>query len=276
RAAVYTATACLTLPVGGPEPICNETIITATDGNAERHSPQLAASAAPLATGLAAAYSGRSPTIDGELSADEWSDARVYRMDALDTAAPGVVVEGNPTSAADSSAAIYLKHDTNYLYVAVAVADDHVVGSASNGKSWHADAVELYLDSNNSDSKLKYPGDANGFHMSTSADGTQTAGSLKGTGVWDSAGRVGGSGYVVEYRISKPATNMTTGGTYGFDVAVIDNDSRPEELVYFYTATTRATYDEAQWGSLTLEKVPPPMLAVSPAAGLTASGVQGG
>lgn len=225
---------------------------------------------------LSTPFSSSAPTLDGIVSASEWSDSAAYQMDGVDTVVPGVSVEGIPAGASDSSATIYLKHDQNYLYVAVAVVDNTVVPTAAN--SWEADTVEIYLDSDNSNSQLGFPGTPTGFHISANAGGGH-AGSLIGT-AWESAASIGGGGYAIEFRISKSVTGMNNGGTYGFDVAVLDYDAAPAslELCYFFFSSTRAVYDESSWGDIRLAEptLTPGALAIAENAGLTSSGAAGG
>ena len=57
---------------------------------------------------------------------------------------------------------------------------------------------------------------------------------------------------------------MVDGGTYGFDVSVIENDLVAEELVYLYFSATRAVLDESQWGDITLEAGTPVAPVIAP------------
>ncbi len=97
-----------------------------------------------------AAYMGTVPTIDGTLSAGEWSGAASYNLSY-----PAVLTRpfngsrpstwGAPVSAADLSADIYMGWDNDYIYIAVRVYDDVNVWKSNTGPYNGQDTLQLCL-----------------------------------------------------------------------------------------------------------------------------------
>jgi len=203
-----------------------------------------------MTAGMQAPVASKVPTLDGTMSTGEWADAYKYTMNASDTTAPGVRASGSAKTAEDTSATIYLKHDADYLYVAVNVTDNNVVGTATN--VWDADSVELFVDTNNSKStnlglnRMQFDVNAGGAVVSTPA---------VPSGSWTGKAALRTGGYVVEYRLSKSALSLGASGTYGIDVNVNDVEPTAGTLsanYWFFSTGTDPEMNESQWGKLTL------------------------
>jgi len=201
---------------------------------------------------IIAPFSAVPVEVDGVADDSEWGDAADYVFNANDTQAPGVVVEGEAAELADSSAVIRVKYDADYVYVAVEVTDDQVVGQAAN--VWDADCVELFLDHDNS----RMTNVGIGRHQfDISAGGQTLATDIVPSGSWTGSGRTNSNGYTVEYRLSRQALGLDLDGVYGFDLAI--SDVEPSEGIvetrYWYFSTIEAASDESSWGSIILQSV---------------------
>jgi len=183
----------------------------------------------------------------------------MYFMDATDIGSHGVVVEGLPTDDQDSSVRYSLAHNDDVILLSVQVVDDH--RSNLNGD----DVVEFYFDTNNSDSPMR-EGDANGFRAFFDSEG-EGGGDVGAFAAWCAQRRsLYQPGYRIQFLIDKTATNMQTGGTYGFDLAVRDTDQPPDVPVryFFFSQDTNGEQDEGQWGDLFLAPGPLPAQASDP------------
>ncbi len=90
----------------------------------------------PLARGAA--------TLDGIINPDEWQDAASITVTGKER-----ITEGDPASwqgSADCSAVVYLKYDTEKLYIAAKVSDDSRGERRSPESAWDSDALEIFLD----------------------------------------------------------------------------------------------------------------------------------
>ncbi|MBK8267390.1 MAG: PKD domain-containing protein [Planctomycetes bacterium] len=251
------------------------TFTNSTNGTGNTTRPvSLTVNSATPAGPMTAPFSPTSATINGILAAGEWTDANSYSMDAANQVAPGVVIEGTTTTSTDASAVIYVKQDSNFVYVAVDVTDDSVVNSAAD--VWDADSVELFLDANNSNTvdigseRLQFDVNAGGGTAATSG---------VPSGSWNGAGATRSGGYVVEFRLSKSALGLTSSQTYGFDVHVHDVEPSAGTLqtgYWYFSAGPSPESDESQWGNLILSAVSQATLSVTPSTGLMATGLQGG
>lgn len=189
------------------------------------------------------------------------SDASRYDMDALDAEFPGIVVTGPQLDPADSCAQLYLAHTEDQLYVRIEVLDDHVGVS---------DWMEMYLNSNNSDLPIT-EGDPFGFQAIS--DGTGQA-----TSVWDIGGLPTLRGKGIAFLVEKEPTQMVTGGTYGFDIAVNevddDDDGQGETTRYFlFSEDDSGTQNEQLWGDIFLSPGGPGGRAFAPSPAHQATGV---
>lgn len=179
-----------------------------------------------------------------DFSTLEDNDAARFDMDATDTEFPGIVVVGPQLEADDSSARIYLMHTEDSLFVGIEVIDDDVEDD---------DVVEIYLDSNNSDLPVT-EGDPFGFQAVSNGQGPghET--------VWEVVGLPTLQGYGAQFTIDKNATEMVTGGTYGFDVAVNELDiddsgeGEPSDVTRYFLFSTDddGTQNEQLWGDIFL------------------------
>ena len=228
------------------------------------------------ASALEAPFTSQPVTVDGTMSPGEWQDAYSYSEDASDLVPPGVVVQGSTTGPSDTSASIHLKHDSNYVYIAVEVTDDTIVPSAPN--MWDADVVEIFLDHDNSRTgNIGF----NRMQFNVNAGGSVAEGGAVPPGSWNGAASSHANGFVVEYRILKSALGLAETGTYGFDIAISDVEpiAGNFESRYWYFATAPAETNETLWGDIILLDGGGPtggILAVSPSEGLTSSGNEGG
>ncbi len=214
---------------------------------------------------LVAAFSTAPVTIDGILDLDEWSDANTYSMDALDALVPGVVVGGTLATRTDTRADILLKQDGAYFYVGVRVYDDAVVPTATN--VWNADSVELFIDTNNS---LTTDIGTSRYQVDVNAGGEIAATGGVPAGSWIGDGAVTAEGYELEFRIDRASAGLTSGTTYGFDVALIDVEptAGTVETRYFFFSTSEASRNESLWGTLEFESgtATPATIAFSPSS----------
>ncbi|MBN1491134.1 MAG: PKD domain-containing protein [Phycisphaerae bacterium] len=220
---------------------------------------------------LQAPFATHGVTANGLIAPDEWSDAQVFTMNALNTVPPGVMTIGSTASLEDTSATVYLKHDDDYLYIAVAVTDDFVVPTAAN--IWEADVVELFLDHDNSATPNV---GFNRMQFLVNAGGQTGSGGANPANSWIGAAALTSDGYSTEFRISKAAYGLTT-GTYGFDIAISDVEPAAGsiETRYWYFATAEAATNESLWGTIVLAPGAG-AFSVSAAGGLSSYGNEGG
>jgi chitodextrinase len=214
-------------------------------------------------TRVVAAYSEQPVVVNGVFNAAEWSDANHYFMDATNLAQAGNVVQGTSTSASDTSADVWLKHDATFLYVAVRVHDDTVIPTATS--VWNADVVEVFMDVDNS--RTPDMG-TDRFQLDVNAGGqVATTAGVPG-GSWSGAASVLSDGYVVEYRIDKASAGLTGQSTHGFDIAVSDIEPTTSNVQtrYFFFATAEASRDESLWGTLEFAPGAPTADATKPTA----------
>ncbi|MCH7701199.1 MAG: hypothetical protein IID37_05890 [Planctomycetes bacterium] len=189
----------------------------------------------------------RVPFVDWiDFSTLEDNDAARFDMDATDTEFPGIVVVGPLLDADDSSARIYLMHTEESLFVGIEVIDADIddIGATNN------DQVEIYLDSNNSDLPVT-EGDPFGFQADNGGHGPGN-----GT-VWNVVALQTLQGYGAQFTIDKNLTEMVTGGTYGFDVAVqeVDDEGSGDQLVtryFLFSTDDDGMQNEQLWGDIFL------------------------
>ncbi|GJM24090.1 MAG: hypothetical protein DHS20C16_05050 [Phycisphaerae bacterium] len=195
------------------------------------------------------------------------SEGSHYFFEAA-TGSNGTIVEGTPPAVNDSSARISISHNASTLYVTVQVVDDH--RSDQSG----GDFVELYFDTNNSDSSQR-EGDENGFQASLDYNGI-VSGDAGALHVWEADAQ--GSyrpGPRIHFSIDKSAANMVTGGSYGFDVAIQDTDDPPVDPAkyYLFSSDANGDSDESQWGNVFLAPGPVPPQADAPSPPSSATGL---
>lgn len=213
---------------------------------------------------LTVPYSPRAATVDGTITPGEYLYAAPYTMDGSDYTSPGIVVGGALADTGDTSAIVYLQHDEEYIYVAVDVHDDQVIGTADF--VWNTDCVELFLDHDNSDSVNV---GLNRYQFDVSANGDSLATQIVPALSWTGRATRRSNGYVVEYALSKSALGLQDGQTYGFDIAISDVEPTGGQIEtrYWFFADSDASMNEAAWGDLRLmpssDIETPPALAVS-------------
>ncbi|GJM24115.1 MAG: hypothetical protein DHS20C16_05300 [Phycisphaerae bacterium] len=180
-------------------------------------------------------------------------------IDATSDGLHGTIVEGLPTDKHDTSAVVSLGHFDSWIHVSVQVSDDH--RSDTIGE----DIIELYFDTNNSDSPIR-EGDANGFKASFDSRGTRD-GDVAPFVTWDAeSSSPYRPGPRVEFMVKKTPGYMATGGTYGFDMAFKDTDiTLADSVKYFlFSQDLNGEQDEGQWGDIYLAPGPLPGQATNP------------
>lgn len=189
------------------------------------------------------------------------SDAAEYSFDALDRVFPGIVVDGSTTGLEDVSATLSIGHGDGLLFVKVYVTDDDV---QDDDDPMHHDRVELYLDSNNSDLPQR---EGNEFGFQAWIAPGFYGGDLGAETAWERAGwSYHPEGYRVAFAVSEAETGMTTNGTYGFDLAILDVDEDYPDFthVFLFSVNTNGEQDESQWGDIYLAPGPLPGPATDP------------
>lgn len=167
------------------------------------------------------------PTIDGSVDS-VWNDANEYSIDNV-----GV---GSRSGTDDVSGSWRALWDETSLYVLIAVTDD---SSTSDSTDWWADdAVELYLDGDNSKG-TSYDG-VNDFQLgfrygesTVSTGGNSVNDTTEIQHAWSSTS----SGYRLEISIpwNTIGVSASAGHVFGFDVAIDDDDdgaSRDTQLLW--------------------------------------------
>jgi hypothetical protein len=193
------------------------------------------------------------PTLDGVISAGEWTDANSYTFDGTDLLRPGWV---NPTTAirpaSSWSCTFYVKHDASYVYVATVVTDN-VIMNDSGATQWDDDNMELYFDPNNSNSNPKEGTATGGFQISYKSDDS-VGGGQGYNNWWNARARIAAPGYTIEFRISKSLTGMVTGRKYGFDLSPDeDDDGTGRDCQIWWNSKVDTAWNiETTWGEITL------------------------
>ncbi|MCP4590064.1 MAG: hypothetical protein GY842_04920 [bacterium] len=178
--------------------------------------------------------------------------ANAYRFDGSDFEFPGIVVDGNTAGLDNTSATVYLEHDDESLWIVLEVRDDVVQ---------YDDNVELYLDANNSGLPVT-EGDPFGFQARLDRDGDKT-GDAAALPVWEGQVEPAYSPDIQAwFKVDKAATGLATGGTYGFDLAVRDDDDYSGYVIptyyFLFSVDTNGWRDERQWGNIYLAPGPLP------------------
>jgi hypothetical protein len=190
---------------------------------------------------------------------DYRSDAAEYSINALDRVFPGIVVDGSTTGLEDVSATLALGHGDGLLFVKVYVTDDEV---RDGDDPMTYDRVELYLDSNNSDLPQR---EGNEFGFQAWISPGLAIGDPGAADAWDRADwSYYPDGFRVAFVVYEVETGMTTGGTYGFDLAILDVDESDFTHVFLYSVDTNGIEDESQWGDIYLAPGPLPGAAADP------------
>ncbi|MCA9251471.1 MAG: sugar-binding protein [Phycisphaerae bacterium] len=168
-----------------------------------------------------------------------------FEMDATSNGLHGTVVEGAFADRNDTSARILAAHDTLRLHLHVQLSDDYHSNNIGD------DVVEVYFDTNNSDSPIR-EGNVDGFQATF--DSKRHRGGDSGVfSEWTGyASTPDNAGQRIEFSIDLVDTNMAPGGTYGFDLAIRDSDFLPEDTVRYVLFSTDedGEHDEGQWGEI--------------------------
>lgn len=219
--------------------------------------------------------SSLSPALDGRF--DEWSGSWQPLLAV-------VYGEEQRNDTADLDARFRVAWDRMGLYLALQVTDEAYRPGPSDVKMWQGDGVDINFDRD-------LHGD---FDDARSSDDDYQIGLSFGTAVkelhgyrWLPAGRDGllsvtgkaiatNRGYDVEALFPWDVFDVTAdqvmeGATFGFNLAVNDNDgSEPAQQTVLSTSVARTTYDSpVQWGTLILASVPVVAPTVAPTASPT-------
>jgi hypothetical protein len=242
------------------------TVLFCMVGFASAQEPTTMTAVAPLATVI--------PTLDGIISPGEWTDANSYTFDGTDQLRPG----WNDTAAAlrppsNWSCTFYVKHDANNVYIATVVTDD-VISNDTGASLWDDDTMEIYFDSNNSNSSPK-EGTATGFQISYNSGDTISGGQGYNTWWWAKA-RIAPPGYIIEFRVDKAQTGMVTGGKYGFDLSPDeDDDGTGRDCQIWWNSKDGGAWNiETTWGEIVLSTqtlVGPPTPPAAPTSLIAAA-----
>jgi len=224
------------------------------------------------------------PVIDGVIDAGEWDQAYsgdwrvIYDANAVDGIRGGNFgdVSGPLTGAADLGFQIWAGYDSTNLYIRVRVTDDvissdTVEADSANGTFWVDDAVEVFIDGDNSNNLTRNSdiyvdagkASTNSFQFAITANNGyfewQTFSNPAGTSAYGvdkawfarTSPLADGTGYEAEFRISLLAIgNPKPGDIIGFNVAVDDDDDGGgiERQVHW----SGVPHVESSWGNLLL------------------------
>ena len=181
------------------------------------------------------------PALDGDLS--DWPEDATVLL--LGQASDTLRRHYNWTGTADSSAAIRLAWDRDYLYLAADVSDDHLDQATTPAETWQGDTLELFFNIHPCQQRTDgfwqlgvVPPLAPGARLRVECPQQDFRG-VEGTA------RVRSGGYTLECRI--PWKNLTgfvpAEGTYlGFQVYIDDRDGagRKSQLAWYPSAITYA------------------------------------
>jgi chitodextrinase len=158
-----------------------------------------------------AASAATSVVVDGTLDETVWQSATASEVTKR--------IEGTT----DNQLSFKTAWDTQNLYVAATLLDADLYANA--GQFWSTDALEVYIDANNS-RDADYDADDRQFTRVINAGGTYGSGGATQAGVAHAWGTTTG-GYTMEMSI--PWTNLgitpTVGMTFAFDVGNNDDDN---------------------------------------------------
>ncbi|MGD8604015.1 MAG: sugar-binding protein [Anaerolineales bacterium] len=212
---------------------------------------------------ISADYFSSAPTIDGNL--DEWNGMTAY--EANQTVPSG---GDNWTGSNDLSATFYVGWDANYLYVAVRRSDDVFVQISYGRYMFRGDDVEIQIDADLSGDFFSGVMSSDDYQIGLSPGNFSTLDPeayrwyptyLEG---WIYTATVAakqvGTGYDLEARIPWAALGITPseGGTYGFALALSDNDQVGKSIWESMVASVgiRTLTDPTTWGTLKLSPTP--------------------
>jgi len=187
----------------------------------------------------------QAPTIDGTVSASEYSNAPMIDESNY-TGMYDTSGRDDSTIDGDLSYQAWIVHDNEYVYVGFDVKDDVIVTDTAapgseDGNTWTDDAVEIFFDANNdkeptyTNSDLtnhppfegQYVLTPNGAHRDNEA-GNPTYGK---SGDWYGLASQSATGYQIEFQVAKTALlNPADGAVMGFNIALDDDDSEIEVL----------------------------------------------
>lgn len=227
------------------------------------------------------------PTIDGVINTEEWNRAsgasgnswlitpNANLEDGILGGALGDNTGSVPSSAADLSFYIYAGYDSANLYIAVHVTDDIIMtddaaADSANGNTWMDDAVEVFLDGDNSNFATRDTSGTNPEVVGTGGQYVITANNAYreaeagnpgfGPGkAWEAktSVRTDGTGYDAEFRIAlKTLGNPKPGDVVGFTVGVDDDDiggGAQRQVMWVGLPHTEATYGNLLLGRRSYE-----------------------
>jgi hypothetical protein len=192
---------------------------------------------------ITAVRTGLAPSIDGQVTPQEWKNSAPVHVEASDpTQQPGVVpLRGDgtfnprvfppPEDEQDLSFDIRAMYDDQFLYVAVVVTDDAIFHDSPG--AWEDDDVELLIDG---DRAIESEAGLELSQLLCDAGGELQENSLSSDDSewWTAAAELTDTGYAVEFRISLSSIDVVDGDAaappqpgdiIGFNVAVADDDN---------------------------------------------------
>jgi hypothetical protein len=216
------------------------------------------------------------PTIDGVINTAEWERASGaaassswqvgFNANLEDQIRGGAIGDAGspPTSAEDLAFLIYAGYDSQNLYIAVRVNDDVIMTDSAepdsaNGNTWMDDAIEIFIDGDNSNFETRDTSGTNsevvgsGGQFVVTANNAYREAEAGNPGYGESnawfaktAARDDGTGYDAEFRFSLATIgNPKPGDIIGFTVGVNDDDDgegAERQLIWVGTPHTEATY----------------------------------
>ena len=206
----------------------------------------------PVNHALHAIWASAPIVVDGNL--DEWT----WPSTPLNANTADFVAQRVIPSLQDCSGQLWTAWDGNWLYFAVHVNDDVLIGNDSNDV-WRDDSVELAIDGAHDyrgyqpdDHQLNMAIDGRIFDFgdpNRPLNSVRTAWKLHP-----------GSGYDLEVAVPAslfPAGTFSEGHVLGFTWGIHDDDDGGDWDSYLIWAGDRTTSPEASWGTITLDPAPP-------------------
>lgn len=193
------------------------------------------------------------PTVDGVMSAGEYGDAPMISVNPHTGNYNGV----DEWELGDHDWSAYVVHNNDKIYIVVDVIDDVIMTDTAtensvDGSTWEDDSVEMFLDSDASDTNGSGGKSGNlweGQYVMTPNGAVRSAeasGAVFGEdGEWFAATATTATGYIVEFAIPKD-TLFEMQNPMGFDIAVNDDDAtgRKTQLAWNGRPHTELSYGD--------------------------------
>jgi hypothetical protein len=174
------------------------------------------------------------PTVDGNVSADEYSGAEKIDLN-MHTGSYHIGVGNDEWEDGDHSLQAWVVHDDEAVYIGIIAVDDIIstdsaAAGSEDGQTWIDDSIEIFFDANDSndqgrDQASLYEGQyvitANGARRDNEANNPTWGEDAH----WYGAAKETSDGYQLEFKVTKEALlGIQDGGRMGFNIAMNDDD----------------------------------------------------